>query len=156
MVAPRLVFILIMAAVPATGCGFISHALDYSPTTSLKAVQLAADTDANQDMATAVDIVFVYDKAAQPLLPKTAPEWFANRDALRSGLASGIAVLEIQIVPGQINRPALPGGYGKAVWVYSYASYQAAGGQAVGNLTPYQCALIALRNTQISITSCPS
>ena len=150
----RFTFIFIAAAVLAAGCGFISHELDYGPTTNLRSVELVADIDANQYMATHVDLVFIYDKAAQPLLPKTAPDWFANRDALKAGLANGIAVLEMQIVPGQVNRPVLPRGYGKAIGVYSYASYSVADGQAVGNLTPYTCALIALRHTQVNITNC--
>lgn len=140
-----------------SGCGFISYALDYSPTTSLKTLNIVAELDANQNMGTEVDVVFVFDKNAVAILPKTSPDWFASRDALQAGLASGIAVLGVQVVPGStVTNQALPSGYGKAVYVYSYASYVSADGQAVANITAYKCALITLRNTQISYTSCPS
>lgn len=145
------------ALLAVSGCGFISHALDYSPTTPLKTLNIVAELDANQNMGTEVDLVFVFDKNAAAVLPKTSPDWFANRDALQAGLASGIAVLGVQVVPGStVTNQPLPGGYGKAVYVYSYASYVSAGGQAVANLTAYKCALITLRSTQISYTSCLS
>lgn len=140
-----------------SGCGFISHALDYSPTTPLKTLNIVAEIDANLNMGTEIDVVFVFDKNAAAVLPKTSPDWFANRDALQAGLASGIAVMGIQVVPGStVTNQPLPSGYGKAVYVYSYASYVNSGGQAAANITAYKCALITLRNTQISYTSCLS
>jgi hypothetical protein len=151
------ILICTAASLAVSGCGFISHALDYSPTTALKALNIVAELDANQNMGTEVDLVFVFDKNALTVLPTTSPDWFANRDALQAGLASGIAVLGVQVVPGStVTNQPLPGGYDKAVYVYSYASYVSAGGQAAANITAYKCALITLRSTQISYTSCLS
>lgn len=155
----RITQLLMVAAGPlaVSGCGFISHALDYSPTTPLKTLNIVAEIDSNMNMGTEIDVVFVFDKNAATVLPKTSPDWFANRDALQAGLASSIVVMGIQVVPGSLvtNQP-LPRGYAKAVYVYSYASYVNAGGQAAANLTSYKCALITLRNTQIVYSSCLS
>lgn len=137
------------------GCSFVSYVLDFSPTTELKQLNVVAEVNANQNMATALDVVFVFDKNALAVLPKTGPDWFTNKNALINGLASGVAVLSLQIPPAStVSGQPLPKNFKKAIAVLSYANYLSAEGQAVGNLTPFKCALLTLTSTQISYTSC--
>ena len=97
---------------------------------------------------------FVYDSRAGSQLPKTAPEWFAQRDGLRAGLANAIEVVPLELVAPVLHKVPLPKGHDKAVAVYAYASYQAAAGQVQGNLTPYRCVRILLAPETISFQAC--
>ena len=69
----------------------VLYTKDYCPyckraKASLTQISILARGDANLTTATAVDIVFVYDNSVDPLLPKIATDWFANRDRLQTYL----------------------------------------------------------------------
>jgi type VI secretion system protein len=108
------------------------------PPTSLKQIQVVAEIGANQDTATALDIVFVYDSNAVSLLPKTGPAWFAQKAALVAGLATSIEVVSLQVPPVTLVTVPLTAHNEKAVGVYGFANYLTVSGQAAGNLTPYK------------------
>lgn len=110
----------------------------FTDTTPLKKVRIIAEVNANQNTATAIDVVFVYEKNAIALLPKTAPEWFEKKDALVLSLATNIDVVSLQVPPATVASLKLPDRHGKALGVYSYINYLDVSGQAVGNLTPYK------------------
>jgi type VI secretion system protein len=145
----------LLAGAVLAGCNVLSNLLDFSTKTALKELDVVAEVGANQDMATALDVVFVIDKNALPVLPRTGPEWFANKGPLLDGLASGVIVLSLQMsTPDQIRAQPLPKGYERALAVYSYANYLSPGGQPLGNLTTFRCALITLKSTRITYQSC--
>lgn len=123
------------------------------PRTTIKNVQVVAEVNANQNTATALDIVFVYDTTAASLLPKTGPDWFDKKAALVSGLATGIDVVSLQIPPAMAVNVKLPSNAGKAIGVYSYANYLGAAGQPMGNLTPYKKMAIRLTPDTILYSS---
>ena len=116
----------------------------------LRAIQIVAEPNANQNSATAIDIVFVYDPAALTRLPKTGPEWFAKKAALAIGLGDAIDTVSLQVPPATvINDVALPKRARKAVTVYCYANYISASGQAMGNLTGYKQVRIRLQGETV-------
>lgn len=136
-------------------CSSLSDVMDFGLGTHHKQIKIVAQVAANQNMATALDLVFVFDPNALPLLPKTGPDWFANKTPLLASLSSALSVVSLQIPPmSTIAQVALPKGHEKAIAVYSYANYLSEDGLARGNLTPYRCVLINLATTQVQYTSC--
>lgn len=125
-----------------TGCG--------SPSIALTKVRIVADAGANQNSATAVDIVFIYDKNADSFIPRTAPEWFERKSAIMAGLATEVDVVSVQIAPAMVSDVELPVRSKKAIAVYSYANYLSASGQAKGNLTPYRHITINLKTAAVT------
>ena len=66
-----------------SGCSLPRYGLDSPPTTKLRQLNVVAEIGANQNMAIALDVVFVFDKTALPLQPKTGLDWFATKQALQ-------------------------------------------------------------------------
>lgn len=128
---------LLVLPAALAGCGS-------TPKTEVESIQVVAESNANQNTATALDIVFVYDATSAGMLPKTGPEWFDKKAGLISGLAKGIDVVPLQIPPEMTVDVPLPKRYAKAIGVYSYANYLEPAGQPMGNLTPYKQMTIRL------------
>lgn len=119
------------------------------PKTAIKAIEVVAASNANQNTATALDIVFAYDTVSAGLLPKTGPDWFDKKAALVSGLAKGIDVVSVQLPPAMTVEVPLPKNHAKAIGVYSYANYLEAAGQPTANLTPFKRVTIRLNPDNI-------
>ncbi|MDE2154552.1 MAG: hypothetical protein KGJ32_01460 [Xanthomonadaceae bacterium] len=136
------------------GCSTIASLLPWhASTTSLSSLRVAAPPGANLDSATALDLVFVYDKASIAMLPKTGPDWFAQKASLQNGLGRAIDIVSLQVPPATVIDPvALPRRYGKAVAVYAFANYLARDGQARSDVTGFHHAVIWLAPTRITIT----
>lgn len=133
------VLVLVLVALLA-GCTTVKKWVYGDPLPAeVKSVRVVAELGANGDSATALDLVFVYDASALPVLPKTGPEWFAGKRALQANLATAIDVVPLEVPPATVIAAApLPRRHGKAIAVYAYPNYVAAAGQAVGNLTPFK------------------
>jgi type VI secretion system protein len=150
LLAASLSTLLVLSA-----CSALSDVKDLRVDSHRRQIKVVAQVSANQDMATALDVVFVFDPNALLLLPKTGPDWFANKTPLLASFSSGLSVASLQIPPAStIAQMALPKGHEKAIAVYSYANYLSEAGQAAGNLTPYRCVLINLATTQVYYTNC--
>lgn len=147
---------LLVAAALLGGCAAVEKLLGIGPHTALRKLQVVAQLNANQNMATAMDVVFVYDATAQATLPRTGPEWFAAKQALLAGLALSVDVVSLQIPPGStVQEVALPRHYYyKSVAVYSYVNYISPAGQPLGNLTPFKCALVTLAPASVAYQPC--
>jgi type VI secretion system protein len=151
---PKLCGVLLLAVVVG-GCAMVGKWLGIAPTTPLRQVSVVAELNANQNSATALDLVFVYDDTARGMLPKTGPEWFSAKAALLAGLALSLDVVPLQIPPASpVANVPLPARHHKAIAVYSYANYIAPAGQPVGNLTPYKCVQIRLRGGAVAYENC--
>ncbi|HEV2623088.1 MAG TPA: hypothetical protein VGU65_13500 [Frateuria sp.] len=136
--APRGLALLLLAL---AGCGIARP----PPTSVLGQLGVVAEPGANDDAATALDVVFVYDPQAGSLLPLTGPEWFARKVAYRQNLGSAIDVVSLELAPATTVRDvALPPRYRRAVAVYAYASYLAPAGQPRLSLGAYPRAVIRL------------
>jgi type VI secretion system protein len=121
-----------------------------TPETAIGSIQVVAELGANQDVATALDIVFVYDTTSAGLLPKSGPDWFDKKASLMAGLATGIDVVSLQVPPITTVDVPLPKRAKKAIGVYSYANYITAAGQPMGNLTPYKTMTIRLAPDRVT------
>ena len=140
---------LLLAAVLAAGCSS-------TPKSPLRSVRATALAGANLDSATALDLVFVYSAQATPLLPRTGPEWFANKPGLLAGLGPAIAVVELQLPPlTTVAEVPLPQGP-RPLAVYSFANYIAPAGQARADLSAFTCAQITLQPQGIAYQACGS
>jgi type VI secretion system protein len=120
------------------------------PPTPLRQLQVLADADANGTSGTQLDLVFVFDTAADKDLPADSASWFANKPALLANLATSVKLVPLQ-VPAPYSLPAapLPAGYATAIGVYSYASYVSKDGQPRCKLTPYTSVTLQLKNDHI-------
>ena len=123
--------------------------LGWSKSAAVSQIKVVAEVGANQNAATQLDIVFVYDSNVVALLPGTGPDWFQKKDALVAGLANGIDVVSLQVPPATLATASLPKRHGKAIDVYVYANYLTAAGQPKGNITPYKNVTIWLTPTTV-------
>ena len=139
-------FMLLAACILLLSCSSVSKLLPWhKPTTNVASIRVAAPPGANLNSATALDLVFVYNTPNVAMLPSTAPEWFAQKASLQSGLAQGIDVVSLQVPPATVIDPvALPKRYGKAVAVFAFANYLSKDGQARSDVTAFKHAVIWL------------
>ncbi|MFZ6675477.1 hypothetical protein [Undibacterium sp. Xuan67W] len=131
------------------GLYFLLSCSTSPPLTKIKNVQISAMINSNQNTATAIDLVFIYDSNALLLLPKTGPEWFEKKNAIINGLANSVDVVSLQVPPITLMDVVLPTRHGKAIAVYSFANYLSVDGQSFGNLTPYVTVQIVLTPTNV-------
>ena len=131
-----------LALLPALS--FVAGCSTPPPKTTIKAIQVVSEVDANTNSATAIDLVFVYDSNVLGLLPATGPDWFDKKDALMKALATSIDVVPLQVPPMTMVDAPLPKRFDKAIGIYSYANYLTPGGQPKCNLTPYKQIVIWL------------
>ena len=148
--------IVLLTLVALAGCGSVNKLLGRPPTTTLSSVRVAAPPGANLNSAVQLDLVFLYDIKNQAMLPKTGPEWFAQKTALINGLGTSIDIVHLEIPPAQVIDPVpLPKRVGKAVGVYAFANYLTADGQARADLTQFRRAVVWLQATQLAVTEQP-
>ena len=136
------------------GCSTLANLLPWhTKTTSVSTVRVAAPPGANLNSATMLDLVFVYNTTSAGMLPKTGPDWFAQKVSLQNGLGPAIDVVSLQVPPAMvIDSVTLPKNAGKAIAVYGFANYQSPDGQARIDLTQFRRPVIWLAPTQISVT----
>lgn len=139
-----------------SGCGVVSSVkkmLLPPPHASLRSLTVSADPGANLGNATQLDVVVVFNSNASASLPKTGPDWFRQREALRSALAKDIVVVSLQ-VPSASPRfqVKLPRKTKKAVAVVAFANYAAPEGWPLITLTPYKKAALRLQVKSIAVS----
>jgi type VI secretion system protein len=151
--APRLVLAAALG-LAATGCGTLDAVREAAasiiqpggPRTSIAALRVVAEPEANLNSATALDIVFVYEPKALDQLPKSGPDWFARKAELANLFPSGIDVVALQVPPATlIEAVKLPQRYEQAVRVLAYSNYFAKDGQSPANLTRFKRPVITLK-----------
>ncbi len=129
----------------------ITHAAE--PTSALRSVRVTADVAANNSTATALDLVFVYDKVAATALRKNGPEWFAQKAALVGSLGTQIDVVSLQVPPGTvIEQVALPARARRAAAVLCFVNFIDPAGQAVADLTRFRRVEIRLLESGVTYT----
>ena len=148
---------LLLALALLGGCGVlgsIKGKLGIGPAhAALRSLTVTADPGANQGNGTQLDIVVVYGSDTAARLPKTGPDWFRQRDALRVQLAKDIAVISEEVdTPSASFKVALPRDTRKkGLAVYAFANYAAPEGWPPITLTPYKHATLRLQPTSIAI-----
>ncbi|HKQ30730.1 MAG TPA: hypothetical protein VJS66_05545 [Burkholderiales bacterium] len=122
------------------------------PKTNLASIAVIAEDGANQNSASALDLVFVYDPAVAEFLPKTGPAWFESKASLLSGSPRALDVVSLQIPPSfalDADAISLPKRYKDAIRVMAYANYIAEDGRYPINLTELRRAVIRLKPAAI-------
>lgn len=144
-----------MAAVvlEMSGCSVMHLFGGGTPTAKLEGLTVIAADNANSNMATALDVVFVYSAGAAAILPQSAPEWFAHRDRFIAAAPTDLDVVSLQIPPAFVMRQVtLPARHDKALQVVAYANYIAAGGQNKLVLTGVKKGLLRLEAKSMALT----
>lgn len=131
---------MLLAAVSMTGCSW------FGPTkTALRDVTVIAQDGANDGSATSLDLVFIYDASSAAALPRTGPEWFAQKARLMISLGPKIDVAAVELPAAQSFAPVpLPRRHKKALVVYCYVNFVAPPGQGVADLTSFEHVRITL------------
>ena len=145
---------LLLLPILVTACSTISDWIyGNPPLTSLRQITVSTELAANSDNATMLDFVFVYEASAVVRLPKTGPEWFEQKDALKKALAIGIEVVSLQVPAGSPDFEVdFPSRASKAIGVYALANYLTVDGQPIANLTPWKKARVQLRAKTITFS----
>jgi len=124
--------------------------------TSVKSVSIRAMPEANGNLPTRLDLVFIYESDVAATLPKTGPEWFRQKTALLLSNPKKLEVAAFELPPETTLDPApLPDRHAKALTVLAYADYGTAAGQAVINLTPFKRPLLRLDEDAILVEEQP-
>jgi len=136
----------VLAVAALSGCSILGSLFGKStPTTTLRSIAVIAQTQANLDSATALDVLFVYDSSVLPLLPANGPAWFAQKPGLTNTLGNTVDVVSLQVPPPyRLAAIDLPARYRHAIRVVAYANYLAPAGQAPINLTTFKHATLTL------------
>lgn len=82
---------LIVLTVLAGGCALMTKVPGvggYAANNDIKRVTLRTTDDANDDVATAIYLVYVFDKALIAILPEKVDGWLDDEDAARTAEAS--------------------------------------------------------------------
>lgn len=137
---------IFVAVAAVCACGWLAKG---PVTTRLATLKVIAEPGADQNSATALDVVFVYDAAAIEILPKTGPAWFQTKAALRAASPRAFDVVELQIPPEYALNVALPKRSGQALRVVAYANYISEAGHPALNLTDAKHAVIRLKPAAI-------
>lgn len=98
-------------------------------------IDVVTEVGANNDMATAIDIVFVSTADADQSMPKSGPEWFAKKAALLAGHGPAITVVSLQLPPAATTTVRRPKGVCRPASVLVFANMLSAGGQPAMTLT---------------------
>lgn len=138
---------LFVAVLMSTGCAlFHGNRLD------VRHISVVADDDANQGMATALDIVFIYDDDFVRTLPTESSDWFSDRFRWIHLNPEEIDVTHLELPPGRtIQKVDLPKGYKKSIAVLVYASHLFPGGRIRLDITGLASPVIRIGSVSISV-----
>ncbi len=121
----------------------------------LRELQIEARATANDNHATAVDIVFVYDANLEERMPKTATQWFARKSEIASNYPGGFDTVSLEIPSAMaINVTNFPDKHKAAVLVRSYAKMGHPSTNDSFVLTEYECAKITLTKEKSTYQEC--
>lgn len=142
-----------------TGCSAVTTALEainvfenikFKKTTKLRTLSVSANMMANQDMATAVDLLFVRDKDLVKKLPTDGLVWFQQRQRWLDNNPGVLTLVSIEIPPEKkIKEVTLPEDWEDSSHVVAYLKYFSKGGQNRLNLTSFKHAYIELGSKDV-------
>lgn len=144
-------------AAAAAGLGGCSTArsLGLLPNNPVRRLQVVTELGANRNSATAIDLVWVFDPEADVLLPRNGPQWFAGKDALLAALGARVAVVSLELPPGQaLPEVQPPPRAARAIAVWGFVNFLEPGGQAALSLTALPCTRLVLSATRVSAGAC--
>ena len=114
----------------------------------IDSIQVIADTKANHDTVTDVDIVFVYDDGIN--LPESNSAWFDIRNDLRfNGV---VKVIRMRITPSLVSEVQLPEQHFLANKVLAYVNFQKNGDQPPMDITQNKNPVILLKDDNYQLS----
>lgn len=150
----RALLLAAAAALLLPGCGALGWLKTaFTGKSELVQLRVIADPDANRDTATAVDLVFVYDKDLVALLPKSGPEWFAKRQGVVASQPADFKVVSLQVPPATAVDAPVPKLGNQPAAVFLFANYIDKDGQFPVNLTAFRNAVVRLKAGSIEYTA---
>src|SRR5687767_6416478 len=118
-------------------------------------VQVFAAEEANQNTATSLDIVLVFNRSALAALPHTASDWFGRKAQIVSSLSGGISVIALNVAPNSgLMNVALPRSQSRAIAIVSYANYLNPEGETAVQLPTRTCTRIVFGTRSVTYTEC--
>lgn len=116
-----------------SGCGLVGAVS--SPVFQVEAVQVHATPNANNNSATRLDMVFVYEEAAVDMLQSlSAAEWFDRKRQFMLDFPEGIGIRSWEVVPAtSLDQEEVPDSLlenksgDKAVAAFVFADYLSPG-----------------------------
>lgn len=137
-------------------CSSLLHSKIMPIGTTLRSVSISADTDANHNMATAVDLIFVDDSELSKTLPKNSLDWFAQKTQLLGAHPKSLVCVALEIPPEKtLHDVALPWRW---YWMWKqpyevsvYLKYFTKQGQNRFDLTPFSHAHIRLQAETVEV-----
>ncbi|MBU2711210.1 hypothetical protein [Zooshikella harenae] len=124
----------------------------WSSPNALKEIAVVAEPKANQNSATALDIVFVYENELVKQLPDTGPKWFQTRGQWQQLYPQQFEWISLQVPPGQqVKQVTLPKRVNEAQYIVGFANYLTEQGQYPVNLTPLTQVQIRLQADRIEV-----
>lgn len=157
MTPRRLLPLLLTAALLVlAGCsvvGSVESLLGFGPPrTALRTLTVTADPGANQGSATQLDVVWVFDESLSARLPKSGPDWFRQRAALQASLATGIAVVSLEVPAASPQFTVEPPARAReAAAVVVFANYVTEAGWPAITLTPFRSVALRLMPDTVSV-----
>ena len=118
-------------------------------------LQVLSAEGSNQNTATVIHVVAVFDSSVLPYLPRTAPEWFGTTRAHLQVLGNRISVGEYQVLAnnGLVDLP-LPRGSRRAAAFVAYVNYLDPEGQAAVRMPGRGCSRLVLEERRVVYTEC--
>lgn len=141
-------------------CSSLLHSKAMPIGTTLRSVSIAADVNANQNMATAVDLIFVNDSELSKKLPENSLEWFNQKTQLLGAHPKSLVCVSLEIPPEKnLQEVSLPWRW---YWVWkqpyevnAYLKYFTKQGQSRFDLTPFSHAHIRLTAETVEVGELP-
>lgn len=114
----------------------------------IDSIQVIADTKANHDTVTDVDIVFVYEDGIN--LPESNSAWFDIRNDLRfNGV---VKVIRMRITPALVSEVQLPEQHFLANKVLAYVNFKKNGDQPPMDITQNKNPVILLKDDNYQLS----
>ena len=145
-----------------TGCGALKSVqkklsfipgIDDPSKIATRSIRVTASREANNNSATALDLLFVLDKSATARLPKTAKLWFEDREGNINSVLGDVIVVPVELAPGGSVDVDMPRGYKKAEALMVFANYLPTRGQKLFKLPDEKTAEIWLDPQAVRIVS---
>lgn len=143
-----------LITVAISGCSGVTEKITnlWSSPNAVKEIAVVAEPTANQNSATALDIVFVYENELVKQLPDTGPKWFQARAQWQQQYPQQFEWVSLQIPPGQqVKQVTLPDRASDAQYIVGFANYLTEQGQYPFNLTPLKQVQIRLQADRIEV-----
>jgi type VI secretion system protein len=149
-----LLLVPLLAVCLLGGCGSIKRKLGIGPKYALlRSLSISAEAGANLGNSTQLDIVVVYSSTAVARMPKTGPDWFRQREALRKELGKDVGIFSQEVdTPSASFTIKLPRVIRKkGLAVYAFANYAAPEGWPVIALTSYKKAALRMQPKSVAL-----